>query len=567
MKSRSLRPLSPRRGKEARNTSSATAQSVSAVVVDIADLQISRQPMDQINSVSGILKKQPAAIRPHCLGGAGSIDLGTRELGTTMHEPEPVLRPGSTVWRVEQAGRVALLVDAAAYFHAVRAALWNAQHSIVLIGWDIDPHVSLDADGKGGGERFCDLFKRLLEERSALKINILIWDMTWLFAIQRRNRPQRAARWLPERVEYRVDGIHPSGASHHQKILVVDDAIAFCGGADFTRNRWDTSAHLPHDRRRRTLDGRFYAPRHEVEIAVDGAAAKALANLARERWHRATGLRLTAIAAESDPWPADLVPDLVNVPVGISRTEPAFRGEAEVREVEALYLDAIASAQRWIYLESQYFTASTIGDALAARLAEPDGPEVVLVCSVRSGGRADRLVMDRARNQLVHRLATADRHRRFRAYGAFSSADVPIIIHSKVMVVDDRLLRVGSANLNNRSFGLDTECDVTVEAPVEDARARATIGKILCRLAGEQVGKTAEAFQARLVESGSLIGTIETSTDFAGRHLQPLDVVQPTVLDRLIGWTHPLDPLSVSDNWRPWQRLKRSHMRGGRSDT
>lgn len=472
-------------------------------------------------------------------------------------EPQLVLRPGSTVWRVEQAGRVALLVDGAAYFHAMRAALWSARHSILLIGWDIDPHVSLEPDGaEGGGERFCDLVQRLLAERPALKVNILIWDMTWLFAIQRRNRPQQAARWLPERVEYRIDAIHPRGASHHQKILVVDDAIAFCGGADFTRNRWDTSAHLSHDRRRRTLDGRLYAPRHEVGIAVDGAAAKALADLARERWHRATGLRLAAIAAEGDTWPADLAPDLMDVPVGISRTEPAFRGEAEVREVEALYLDAIASAQRWIYLESQYFTAPTIGDALATRLAAPDGPEVILVCSFRSGGRADRLVMDRARNQLIHRLATADRHRRFRAYAAFSSADVPITIHSKVMVVDDRLLRVGSANLNNRSFGLDTECDVTIEATMGDARARAAIGRLLSRLAGEQVGMTAEAFQARLVESGSLIAAIETLTDCAGRHLQPLDVVKPTVLDRLIGWTHPLDPLSVSDNWRPWQRLR-----------
>ena len=38
------------------------------------------------------------------------------------------------------------------------------------------------------------------------------------------------------------------------------------------------------------------------------------------------------------------------------------------------------------------------------------------------------------------------------------------MVHAKVMIVDDVLLHVGSANLNNRSMGTDTECDVAIEA-------------------------------------------------------------------------------------------------------
>ena len=45
------------------------------------------------------------------------------------------------------------------------------------------------------------------------------------------------------------------------------------------------------------------------------------------------------------------------------------------------------------------------------------------------------------------------------------------MVHSKVMIVDDTLLRVGSANLNNRSMGTDTECDLALEAR-NDGRAR-----------------------------------------------------------------------------------------------
>ncbi|HEY0275012.1 MAG TPA: phospholipase D-like domain-containing protein [Paenirhodobacter sp.] len=33
-------------------------------------------------------------------------------------------------------------------------------------------------------------------------------------------------------------------------------------------------------------------------------------------------------------------------------------------------------------------------------------------------------------------------------------------MHAKVMIVDDRVLRVGSSNFNNRSLRLDSECDV-----------------------------------------------------------------------------------------------------------
>ena len=37
-------------------------------------------------------------------------------------------------------------------------------------------------------------------------------------------------------------------------------------------------------------------------------------------------------------------------------------------------------------------------------------------------------------------------------------------VHAKLCIVDDELVRIGSANLCNRSMGLDAECDVTVEA-------------------------------------------------------------------------------------------------------
>ena len=43
-----------------------------------------------------------------------------------------------------------------------------------------------------------------------------------------------------------------------------------------------------------------------------------------------------------------------------------------------------------------------------------------------------------------------------------------VMVHSKVMIVDDGFLRVGSANLNNRSMGADTECDLAFEATADE---------------------------------------------------------------------------------------------------
>jgi phospholipase D1/2 len=472
-------------------------------------------------------------------------------------DSERLLRPGSTCWRLEQTARMALLVDGATYFPAMKAAMRNAQHSILLLGWDFDPRVPLEPhrEGREQSDRLSNLLGRLLAQHPSLHVHILIWDMAWPFAIQRRDRPQRAGRWLPkERLRYRVDGVHPPGAAHHQKILVVDDSIAFCGGCDFTRNRWDTPEHLPVDERRRTADGRLYGPRHDVVMAVDGDAAAALGDLIRDRWWRATGVQVKAVSASSDAWPKDLKPDVTDLSVGIARTEPACNSRPEIREIEALYLQAIASARHWIYLENQYFTSSVIGHALAMRLAEPDGPEVVVVCPARSGGPMDRLMMDHARNYLIHRLQVADRYGRFRAFAAFAAEEVPITIHSKVMVVDDRLLRVGSANLNNRSLGLDTECDLAVEAGPGDEQTRRAIRGLLDRLLAEHVARPRGQVETALERTNSLISSIEALNPASGRHLHAFDVPRPALLDTLIGRTNLLDPLGAADNWRPWGR-------------
>ena len=86
----------------------------------------------------------------------------------------------------------------------------------------------------------------------------------------------------------------------HQKIVVVDDAVAFSGGLDLTTRRWDTRAHRLDDPGRVDLAGVPYAPFHDVQAIVDGKAAAALAELARVRWAHGACARAPPIRPVGD---------------------------------------------------------------------------------------------------------------------------------------------------------------------------------------------------------------------------------------------------------------------------
>jgi uncharacterized membrane protein YdjX (TVP38/TMEM64 family) len=200
---------------------------------------------------------------------------------------------------------------------------------------------------------------------------------------------------------------------------------------------------------------------------VDGDAAQVLAQIARTRWTLATGEVIPMVSRRSDPWPSSIEPDVTDVDVAVSRTVPGTDAAREVREVEALYLDMIARAKRYIYIENQYFTSDRIGAALAARLNESDSPEIVLVTRLLSHGWLEEHTMHVLRTRLVKQLRAADAHGRFEVYFPFIPGlddGTCVDCHSKVMIIDDEWLRIGSANLSNRSMGFDTECDLTFEA-------------------------------------------------------------------------------------------------------
>jgi phosphatidylserine/phosphatidylglycerophosphate/cardiolipin synthase-like enzyme len=468
-----------------------------------------------------------------------------------------LLEPGITCWRSEHADRVAFLVDTQAYFTALRLALSRARHSILLLGWSFDPRTRLSPDGLDA-ETEPDSVGRMLinlgEQRPDLDIRVLAWKSALPVAMSQEFFPHKAQAWfLRTRVNFRLDDAVPFGGCHHQKVVVVDDAVAFCGGGDISIDRWDTTAHLDADSRRLDPDHGYHAPRHEVVMMVDAAAARALGDLARERWRRATGDALPVPpTATEDPWPQPVRPDLTEVSVSVVRTEPAWAGRKAVHEWRALTLRSIEAARKVIYLENQYFTSPVIAEALAKRLAEPDGPEIILISTRASPNSFDRITMDRTRAMLLRRLREGDVFGRFRAFFPSTSNGRPVVVHAKVTVVDDQLVRIGSANLNNRSGGVDTECELAIEA--HDEASAAVIVRLRNFLAGHYVGRSAADVAHAIERQGGLIAAMEALNHHD--RLLPIAPAPLTRLTRLIAGYHLGDACDTGDLWRPLARRR-----------
>jgi phosphatidylserine/phosphatidylglycerophosphate/cardiolipin synthase-like enzyme/uncharacterized membrane protein YdjX (TVP38/TMEM64 family) len=461
-----------------------------------------------------------------------------------------LLQPGRNCWRIERAQRFAMLVDADCYFRAVRAAIRSAQHSIFILSWDIDSRMLLVPEGANDGypEPLGEFLHAVVASRPHLHAYVLNWDFAMLYALEREWLPLYKLDWLTHRrLAFRMDGKHPIGASHHQKVVVVDDAVAFVGGLDMTRCRWDTSAHEYVNPLRHDTSNKPYAPFHDVQAMVDGDAARSLGALCRTRWQRATGHEIAAGGEPGhDPWPLDIAPDLTNIEIAIARTEPAYDGRPGVHEIRQLHLDAVGAAQRYLFFESQYFTSGQIGSALASRLAEVEGPEVAVISPHSQSGWLEEATMGVLRTRLHRELTAADRYGRYRMYCPHlpGLANGCLNVHSKVFAVDDDLFSLGSANLSNRSMAFDTECNLAFEArgdEAEKARIREAIARLRNRLLAEHLGTTPDQISAEIRQRSSLHDAIATLQS-DGRTLQALEPAVTPELDALIPQQAPFDP-------------------------
>jgi phospholipase D1/2 len=429
----------------------------------------------------------------------------------------PLLVEGDTCWRRVHAERAAVLVDAADYFGALRSSLLQAERSIFIVGWELNSRTCLrgESDPADGAPReLGKLLKWLLRRKKNLEIRILLWDHSVFYAVNRELFPRWIFGWRKSRrVCIELDSHLPLGASHHEKVIVVDDKVAYCGGIDLTLRRWDTREHRPVEPRRCDVKNKPHVPVHDVQMVVDGEAAEALARRVRERWAHATGAAVDPMPGRGERWPSGVEPDFERVPVGVIRTLPALDdSEQDIREIERSTVAAIARAEKLIYIENQYVTAKAAAEALLARLRANRALEAIILTSREPGGWLEAGAMGVGRQQFMALFDEPHLRRRIHflypfargspgdeEYAAANRAEdgtFSIHVHAKVLIVDDSFLRIGSSNLNNRSMGFDTECDLGIEAST--AEHRRAIAAVRNRLIAEHWGAEPAAVEEAL---------------------------------------------------------------------
>jgi phosphatidylserine/phosphatidylglycerophosphate/cardiolipin synthase-like enzyme len=460
-----------------------------------------------------------------------------------------MLIPGLTCAQLFRAPRSGVLVDGRDFYRAVYDACSQAERSIVMLGWQFESDVKLvrgeDADGCELPARLIEFLRALCDAKPELEVHILAWDSSAVFALEREPLQRLMFRLKGHhRIHYVLDNTHPFGASHHQKLIVVDRSVAFLGGMDICRARWDDRTHDAENPDRVSRYGK-YEPYHDVQAYVTGEAVDVLRGWFRDRWQRATGNELYERSLPRRELAINSTFDVTANCIGLVRTWPRTIDPpaAPIHEIYELHLRAIALAERVIYFENQYLSSHELCFALETRMAQGGLPlEIVFVLPEKSSGLKERISIGVYQGRILERLTRAAEvtGHHFGVYYSAATDEVPVFIHAKVLAVDDRFLLVSSANGTNRSMGFDTELGLAWEAQEpNDSLRRARI-----ELLAEHCGL--DCTDATLGPIDGLVARLDTiarSKQHRLRlHRRNEDEIPGPLLARLIPDETPFDP-------------------------
>ncbi|HLX19204.1 MAG TPA: phospholipase D family protein [Gaiellaceae bacterium] len=337
----------------------------------------------------------------------------------------------------------------------IAADILAARSHVHVAGWFFTPGLLLGADGPTVGELLAETAERV-------PVRVLAWagaPLPLFHPDRAEVRAMRDAIVRSTKIEMALDPRERPMHCHHEKLVVVDGRVAYVGGIDLTTYAGD-----------RLDDGR-HASRggigwHDAAMRLEGPVVADVAEHFRLRWR--------AVAGEVSPVE---VPDAAGGrTVQVVRTVPEnvypglARGEFTILES---YLRALRSAERLVYLESQFLWSTEVVSVLAEKLRNPPSDDfrvVVVLPAKPNNGSED------TRGQ-VGVLVDADEESgddtsRFLACTLYQPGrgGVRIYVHAKIGIVDDRWLTIGSANLNEHSLFNDTEVNVVLDDP-EIARA------------------------------------------------------------------------------------------------
>jgi phosphatidylserine/phosphatidylglycerophosphate/cardiolipin synthase-like enzyme len=352
-----------------------------------------------------------------------------------------------------------VLIDGASALPAMAEEIARAESHVHLMGWYLSPHLQLTR-----GDEPVVLRNLLAELAERIPVRVLLWGG----APVRLFRPSRTdVRLMREDLSARtsvsceIDSCVGLLHCHHEKVIVVDDKVAFVGGIDLTLDAGD-----PYDTPQHVARGRVGW--HDAAVRLRGPAVADVAEHFRLRWEATREEPLAPV--EAPPEAGDVEVQVVRtVRDGIFKKLP--RGDYSLLEA---YAAALRSAQKLVYLENQFLWSPEIVGILADKLRNPPAEDfrVVLLLPAEANEGADVSC-----GQVAALIEADDENARFLACTLYARAEMLrdlVYVHSKIGIVDDRWLTVGSANLNSHSLFNDTEVNVVTLDPrvARDTRLR-----------------------------------------------------------------------------------------------
>ncbi|HET9172929.1 MAG TPA: phospholipase D family protein [Actinospica sp.] len=378
-------------------------------------------------------------------------------------EREPPARAGCTV---------RVLVDGEAALAAMAEAIAGARSHVHVAGWFASPEFrpTREPGSPTFGELLADVAERV-------PVRVLLWagpPLPVFKPTRRMSRESREGFMRGSKVRCVLDARERTMHCHHEKIVVVDDEVAFVGGIDFTAlagDRVDGSAHRPD----RPLGW------HDVATRLTGPIVADVARHFAQRWTETAGEELPEVVVPR-PQGTTTVQLARTVPERTYRFAP--RGEFTILQA---YLRALRSARSLIYLENQFLWSGEVVDVLVDKLSRPPREDfrLLVLLPTRPNDGADT-----TRGQLGRLVAADSGNGRLLAVTIDSHASGrtgPLYVHAKVGIVDDSWLTVGSANLNEHSLFNDTEVNVIVREPEQIRQTRLDLWSEHLQLPREEI--------------------------------------------------------------------------------
>ena len=351
---------------------------------------------------------------------------------------------------------VEVLIDGSTALPCIADEIRKARSHVHVAGWHVAPWFALTR-----GRHRKEVRPLLAELAERVDVRVLVWagSPLPLFRPDREDGEGiRHALGFGTRIKVALDAKERPMHCHHEKLVIVDDRVAFVGGIDLTSydgDRWDTPEHV----------SRGAVGWHDAAVLLRGPVVADVAEHFRLRWQETAGEELPAPKRPRRAGDVEL--QLVRtVPEKVYGALP--RGHFRILEA---YTRALRSARKLVYLENQFFWSSEISEILEHKLADPphDDFRVVLVLPAHPNTGSDN-----TRGQLADLIECDDGGGRLLACTLTALGErgaCPVYVHAKIGIVDDHWFTLGSANLNEHSLFNDTEVNVVACDP---ALARAT---------------------------------------------------------------------------------------------